>query len=73
MTTTVYNGTLASESKPIESQSRQANNATEAATAKKSNTNLADIARRAAARKADPSLRHAPNESDLRVASENVS
>ena len=38
----------------------------------KSKSSLADIARRAAARKADPNLRHVPNENDIRVASEHA-
>ena len=33
---------------------------------------MSDIAKRAALRRADPDLRHIPNENDLRVASENA-
>ena len=41
-------------------------------TTKTQKGSLADIARRATLRKANPNLRHAPNENDLQVASEHA-
>ena len=41
-------------------------------TAEKHKNSLAEMAKRAAARKANPNLRHIPNEGDLRVVSEHA-